>query len=221
MCLLFLINLKVMTKLKLVSLACIIFQLLTVSSCKKNSETSSSNHSRQFGIFTVLEDDKTIEMDGVINSKTLSNFNSLMTNYSEVNQINIVNCDGSSDDEINLQVSLLVYQNGMSTHIMDKGEIASGGVDFFLAGIKRSRGSSTQIGVHSWGGEDDNGNQVTATDFPVGHAYHLPYINYYTSIGFIQADAEAFYYFTINAASADDIHWMTDAEITQYMILKD
>ena len=39
-------------------------------------------------------------------------------------------------------------------------------------------------------------------------------------MGFSQADAEAFYYFTINAAPAADVHWMTDGEIEQYQLLK-
>jgi len=38
-------------------------------------------------------------------------------------------------------------------------------------------------------------------------------------MGFSQEDADAFYYFTINAAVAADIHWMTDEEIALYKIL--
>lgn len=97
---------------------------------------------------------------------------------------------------------------------MENGLIASGGVDFFLAGIQRTKGTNTKIGVHSW----SDGNK-DATAFPVGHANHLPYINYYVSVGFTQQEAEDFYYFTINAAPAEGIHWVTDAEISKYKIL--
>ncbi|MGK0391641.1 MAG: hypothetical protein ACI94Y_004408 [Maribacter sp.] len=38
-------------------------------------------------------------------------------------------------------------------------------------------------------------------------------------MGFLQTDAEAFYYFTINGASANDIHWMTNEEINLYKLL--
>ncbi len=169
----------------------------------------------QFGIFKVL-DQSTIELDGVINSASLTNFNELIAEYPDINTINMVNCDGSSDDEVNLELSALVHQRNIDIHINEGGVIASGGTDFFLAGIHRTRGVNTQIGVHSWGGEDDDGNEVMATDFPEGHEYHLPYINYYVSVGFTQQQAEDFYYFTINAASAFDIHWMTDEEIARY-----
>jgi hypothetical protein len=212
-----------MKKMNWINISLLILAMAGSVACDKetSTSTSNSNHGRNFGIFTVLSSDTIAEMNGEINSQTLVNFNDLVSAYPNVNRINITNCEGSSDDETNLKVSLLVHRRNISTHLENNGLIASGGVDFFLAGITRTRGSNTQIGVHSWGGEDDNGNTVTATDFPVGHQYHLPYIEYYKSVGFSQADAEAFYYFTINAAAAEDIHWMTDAEVTQYKVLKD
>lgn len=98
---------------------------------------------------------------------------------------------------------------------MDNGTIASGGTDFFLAGMKRTKGKNTRIGVHSWA----DGLGKTATDYPKGDQNHEPYINYYESIGMTRQQAEAFYYFTINAATAENIHWMTDAEIAKYKML--
>ena len=87
----------------------------------------------QFGIFEVI-DDNTIELDGVINGASLENFNALIDSYPNINTIRIVNCDGSEDDEVNLQLSTLVHQRGTNIHILDNGIIASGGTDFFLAG---------------------------------------------------------------------------------------
>lgn len=66
------------------------------------------------------------------------------------------------------------------------------------------------IGVHSWATEDDNGNPISATDYPVGHVEHLPYINYYVDVVFTQQEAEDFYYFTINAAAPENMHYMTE-----------
>ncbi len=183
-------------------------------SCHEEDDSTNPNFNRQFGIFKVLADDTTVEMNGTISSSSLTNFNSLEANFLNINKINIKNCDGSSDDEVNLQLSAKVHQKGMNIHLMDNGEIASGGVDFFIAGIQRTKGTNTKIGVHSWAE-----GSSTATDFPVGHASHLPYINYYISVGFTQQQAEDFYYFTINAAPANSIHWMTEEEITQYNLI--
>ncbi len=182
-------------------------------SCSKDDDGQTGTKT-QFGIFKVIND-TSVELNGTINSASLNNFNALIKAYPNVRTINMVNCDGSSDDEVNLRLSKLVYDRETSIHINDNGSIASGGTDFFLAGTSRTKGNNTRIGVHSW---SDGSNE--ATDFAVGHANHLPYINYYVSIGFTQEQAEAFYYFTINAAPASSIHWMTDAEIEQYNMLK-
>ena len=201
-----------MKVIKIILMTVAFFVLLT--SCNNNDPIIKDSQAT-LGIFKVSSDEKIIEMNGSINSSSLVNFNKLYSKYSSIKTINIKNCDGSSDDEVNLKLSKRVHDLNIEIHLLDNAEIASGGVDFFLAGRKRTRGSGTKIGVHSWAG-----NNVTATDFPVGHANHLPYINYYKSIGFTDADAKAFYYFTINAAPANSIHWMTEVEITKYNMLK-
>ena len=125
-------------------------------------------------------------------------------------------CDGSVDDETCFLLMKHVHDLEINTHILDDGWVASGGSDLFFSGIHRTKGANTKIGVHAW----SEGNNE-ATDYPVGHANHLPYIAAYVSIGFSQEKAEELYYFIINAASADDIHWMTDAEIEAYSILSE
>lgn len=193
----------------------VIILLVLVTSCSKNEGATVNTTKTTFGIFNVSKDKKTAEMNGTINSSSLNNFNNLYASNSSITKINIKNCDGSSDDEVNLRLSKRVHDLGIEIHLLNNAEIASGGVDFFLAGKRRTRGTGTRIGVHSW---SDGNNQ--AKDFPVGHANHLPYINYYKSIGFSDEDAKAFYYFTINAASANSIHWMTEQEIERYKMLK-
>ncbi|MDO5978901.1 hypothetical protein [Flavivirga spongiicola] len=186
--------------------------VVVLPSCSKDDNTSTI--SRNQGIFTVLAGDTTIEMNGVIGSTSLNDFNAVYAAFPNIKRIEIKQCDGSMDDETNLKLSARVHQLGIHTHLNTNGGIASGGVDFFLAGIQRTRGTNVTVGVHSWA----TGNNQTATDFPVGHANHLPYINYYVSIGFTQKQAEDFYYFTINAAPANSIHNMTEAELSTYNI---
>ncbi|WP_338394062.1 hypothetical protein [Fulvitalea axinellae] len=197
-----------------------IVALVMTFACGSDNDDDSDPKRTSFGIFTMTADGKTAKMDGEINSKSLENYEAMAKDYPDVNKIQIVNCNGSSDDETNLKLSKKVHQKGISTELLDNGTIASGGVDFFLAGVKRSIGANTKIGVHSWGGTDGNGNSVSASDFPKGHANHQPYIDYYMSIGFSQADAEEFYYFTINAAPASGMHWMTAEEIAKYKMEK-
>lgn len=165
-------------------------------------------------IFTLI-DDKTVLLDGVINSKALGDFNELYAENPTIKLIKIKQCDGSVNDEVNLKLGKRIHDLKLNTHLMDNGIIASGGVDFFLAGIKRTAGKNTKMGVHSWAGSDE-----IATNFPVGHTEHQFFIDYYKSIGFSDKDAKAFYYFTINAAPAESMHWMTNEELKKYNVIK-
>lgn len=167
-----------------------------------------------FGIFTIV-DDATVEMDGDISRTTFTDFNEMVAAYPNLQQINMNEVPGSTDDDTNLKVAKLVHDRKMRTHILDNGAIASGGVDFFLAGVQRTMGENTMIGVHSW-----SDGEKEATDYPPDHIEHQLYINYYVSVGFTQAEAEAFYFYTIHAAPAPSIHYMTAEEIDQYHILK-
>lgn len=162
-------------------------------------------------IFSISKNKNAIVLDGVINSSALKKFQIIANENQGIKRIEIVNCDGSINDDVNLELAKYIYQNEYDIHLLDSGLIASGGTDLFLAGRKRTVGKNTKIGVHSWAG-----NNKTATDFPIGHANHLPYIEYYVSVGYTQKQAEDFYYFTINAAAANSIHWMTKEEIMKY-----
>lgn len=189
----------------------VVASLLLLLSCdKEDDETQAIDNTN---IFKVVND-TLLEMNGTIGSNSLTHFNTIETSNPNIKQINIVNCDGSVDDEINLKLSKKVHDKKINIHLNDNGLIASGGTDFFIAGIKRTKGKNTKIGVHSWATDNS-----TATDFPVGHVNHLPYTNYYVSVGMSQQQSQDFYYFTINAAPANSMHWMTDSEIVKYGLL--
>jgi len=188
----------------------------TCISCSKDDTPTPTANTRTFGIFKVLADDATIEMNGVIGSNTLTNFNNLIAAFPNAKKINMLDCGGSEDDETNLLVSKKMHDLGFEFHLLATSVIASGAVDMYVGGTKRTREAGSRIGVHSWGAGP--GDPI-ATSYPIGHAVHLPYINYYTSVGFTQQQAEAFYYFTINAATASNIHWMTDAELITFGVI--
>lgn len=149
------------------------------------------------------------ELQGVICQGSPKAFEQMMTKHANVKQLKFISIDGSVDDESNLELAYQVRAKQLDSHIASSGQIASGGTDLFLAGVNRTIESGATIGVHSWATEDQ-----VATDFPVGHKYHQPYIDYYKKMGL--PDPDGFYYFTINAAPAQDIHNMSEQEITKY-----
>ena len=151
---------------------------------------------------------------GVIGPTTPSVFQNLIDNHPLVTTIIMHSCPGSKDDNSNLVASMLVYNHAYKMYLPVNGFISSGAVDMFLAGAVRVIDSTFDpVGVHSW---SDGVND--ATFYPTGHANHQPYIDYYMNIGFSKQEAETFYYFTINAASANKIYWMTQKEIDHYKI---
>ena len=203
-------KINIMNIIRKVNIFLLIIIVAFSTSCKKDNEVLTID----FGIF-LLQDANTVVMNGVIGSNTPQHWDNFIAANPGVTRMLMKDCPGSEDDTANLQAARKIRQQGIAIHLPAAAEIASGAVDLFLAGTIRTREAGSKIGVHSW---SDGGNKE-ATDFPVGHANHQPYIEYYKEMGFSQDDAAAFYYFTINAAKAADIHWMTDAEIEQYKLL--
>ena len=153
----------------------------------------------------------TVYMNGVIGSDTLEVIQELLRDYPQVNTIVMQNVPGSMDDEINLLASMEIRKHGIATHIPADGMVASGGTDMFLAGINRTIETGARLGVHSW----SDGSGKVALDYPRDHQEHVKYLDYYRVMG-IPTD---FYWYTLEAASAESIHWMTAQEIAQYAIL--
>lgn len=157
--------------------------------------------------FTV--DGDQVIMSGVIDSTTPDEVERLIDEHPEVKTIVMQEVDGSADDEANLIASRLVRQHGFNTHVPADGMIASGGVDFFLAGVERTVETGGKLGVHSWAGDGVTGDQVPRDD-----PQHNLYLDYYAEMG-IPAE---FYWFTLQAAPAEDIYYMTADEMNQYQI---
>ena len=151
-------------------------------------------------------------LDGVVCSGSLTAFNHLLTEFPDIRNLKIDIIEGSLDDEINLQLSRRIHDKGITTHLNSGGLIASGGVDLFLSGIKRTADDAKpKIGVHSWGSSDGmQGNQVAKT-----HPLHQEYLSYYR---YINIEPE-FYWFTLDAASVEDIYWLNADEIKKYKVL--
>jgi hypothetical protein len=190
----------------------IIKALTFMVSCSDDDKDYSQQ--TKFDIFTVQADRKTVYMNGEIDTRTLSDFKHMLEGHPDINLIKMFEVPGSNDDETNFKVGKLLRQNKINTHLVDKGMIASGGVDFFLAGVKRTHEENGAVGVHSW--SDGDGKQ--ATDFPDDSHEHRANIKYYEDLGYSAEWAKEFYFFTIKAAPADDIYWMTKKELDKYKV---
>ena len=154
--------------------------------------------------------DESAIMTGIIDSDILDTIEDLLEDYPQVTTIVMQDVEGSVDDEANLNAARYIRQIGLNTHIPKGGLVASGGTDFFLAGVKRTAHSRAKIGVHSWADSDD----IEGIELPKNHPEHRRYINYYKSLDI----PTEFYWFTLRAAPSDNIHWMTKKEKKRYKI---
>ena len=100
---------KMKENIKMKGLFLTIFFTTIFIGCSTDDVEVNEVKQRQFGVFEVLSDDKTIEMDGYIRSESLKNFNDLMTTFPDITKINIKDCDGSDDDPVNLKLSLKLH----------------------------------------------------------------------------------------------------------------
>ena len=153
---------------------------------------------------------KRLIMNGVIDTKTPLRLKKLLRRHADIRLIVLECVYGSVDDDANLEAARMIRKAGIATHLASGGEIASGGTDFFLAGVKRTVGKDVLIGVHGW--IDDEG--LTARSLPRSHADHQSYLKYYREMGI----PASFYWFTLETPH-DKVHNMTPAELRKYRIV--
>ncbi len=148
-----------------------------------------------------------IVASGTIDHTTLSAFEEVMDENPEIKTLVLQNIEGSVDDDSNVVFSRVVREEGFDTVVPSNGLVASGGTDLFLAGNRRVLEPGACVGVHSWGG----GGYVAA-ELPEDHPEHDRYLNYFEDIG-VDPD---FYWFTLDAASEEEMHWMTASEANRF-----
>lgn len=155
--------------------------------------------------FTVSGDE--IIATGVIDFNTLQLFEDTINDHPNAKVLVLQSIGGSVDDEANVKFARVVRDMGLATRVPSGGLVASGGTDLFLAGVDRVLEAGACIGVHAWAAQD-----FSATDLPRSDPEHERYLDYYEDM---DIDA-AFYWFTLQAAPADGMHWMTSEEVARF-----
>ncbi|PSL20677.1 alpha/beta hydrolase [Shimia abyssi] len=144
---------------------------------------------------------------GVIDASTLRAFDEITAQYPDNKVLVLQNVPGSADDEANLVLAQKVRARGFNTVVPASGMVASGGTDLFVAGVNRELKAGACVGVHSWATIFYEGRDLDRDD-----PDHQPYLDFYDVMGIPQS----FYWYTLDVASVDDIHWMTATEADQY-----
>ena len=149
-----------------------------------------------------------VYIDGELGTYTAIMFDELERKNPPVKTMILGDVPGSWDDEVVMPTIMRIYDAGYNTHLTATSHVASGGTDFFTGGVKRTFESGAKVGIHSWGDFDRDG-----ADYPKDHPAHTLYLNLYRHVGVV----DDFYWLTLDSAPADDIYYMTDAEIRKYL----
>jgi hypothetical protein len=162
-------------------------------------------NSKEVTEFTV--EDTKLYMNGLINSKTFNQLKKIIEENPQLKTIVMLDVPGSADDEVNLPMATWVRSKGLNTYLTSSSHVTSGGTDFFVAGIERTMEEGARIGVHSWGYGIGDGVNLPKSD--PAHEMNRKYIE--DMLG-----KDDFYWYTLKAAPADDMHYMSFDEIKSY-----
>jgi hypothetical protein len=166
-----------------------------------------------FGPFNVVGNARA-ELVGSIETGTPAQFELMLAAYPAINQIDMIDCPGTNDDAANFKIARMIRKAAIATYIPDGGSVRSGGVELFLAGVRRVAEPGAEFAVHSW--QDQDG--LEANDVPANDPINLEYINYYREIGMDDKMARAFYAMT-NSVPHDSALYLNARDIAAYLPL--
>ncbi|MBJ7549059.1 alpha/beta hydrolase [Marinomonas ostreistagni] len=158
-----------------------------------------------------VEDNK-LYLSGVLRGALPKQLKSVLSEYPNVTDLVLVDVPGSTDQLAVMEAARMLRYLEMNTHIAKTGYVLSGGVDLFLGGVQRTIGAGAGVGVHSWRDTQDWGDEIDLSD-PV----HASYVNFYLEMGV----PERFYWFTLDAAPAERVYFLSPEEIYDYQLVTD
>ena len=174
---------------------------LTLSACIDNSEE-----------IEVVQQGDTLDVFGAIDARTVHILRDAKAAAPEVTTLRLVNIPGSLDDEASLTgLAAFVKEEKLAIVVPSDGIVASGGTDMAVMSLDRVIENGACVGVHSWGGGGVFGS-TSGADAPRDDPQHQLYLDFYKTVDV----PEELYWFTLEAAGPDGIHWMSPEEINRF-----
>lgn len=164
-----------------------------------------------------IEHDVTFKVQGdtaYVFGTTDSNSHNLVKNFvrenPQVDTLILQAMPGTIDMNTNRRVVMDIRAAGLATHVPADGRIASGAVDWFIAGRPRTIECGAMIGVHSWG--SPTGERADKTFYDAQRGTQRAFLSK------MSVDPD-FYDFTRSAAGPNDIHWLTVEEMLRFRLI--
>ncbi|MGB3600280.1 MAG: alpha/beta hydrolase [Marinomonas sp.] len=160
---------------------------------------------------TLYVKNNTAYLSGILEADLPSKLTKMIRQHPNVTDIVLVDVPGTDDQQATMEGARLIRRLGLNTHIAATGYVLSGGVDLFLGGVKRSIGAGAGVGVHAW---SDNVGTV-ANKLNKMNPVHATYVNFYLEMGV----PERFYWFSIQAAPASRVYFLSPEEMYDYQLV--
>lgn len=179
----------------------------------EQSDWSAAPAQASYGPFRVISAD-TAEMSGTVDSYSPALFRQMLQHYPGIKTIEMIDCDGSIDEEANLNLARQIRRAGISTHVPARGSVRSGAVELFLAGVRHTADKGAEFIVHSW--VDEDGRE--ANDYPPHDPVHAEYLNYYAEMGIPADKAQAFYALTNSVPFSEQLR-LSRGDLARFQLL--
>lgn len=150
-------------------------------------------------------EENTAYLSGVLDSNLVVDLTDFLAEHPNVTDLVLVDVPGSIDQQATMDSARLIRRLGLNTHIAPTGYVLSGGVDLFLGGIERTIGAGAGVGIHAW----SDGTRINASSANVADPIHATYVNFYLEMGV----PERFYWFSLTAAPADRVYFLSPEEV--------
>jgi len=150
--------------------------------------------------------------NGYTDNRSVGIIKKLMKENPQVDTLVLKRMSGTRDSTRNVLIARNIRKNQLDTHLEKNSQIASGAVDLFLAGKRRTMECGALIGVHSWsisGSMDHIRISPKDIGYDRSQKYHEDFLS---DMGI----DPAFYAFTRAAAEPEDIHYMSVEEINRF-----
>lgn len=168
-----------------------------------------------FGDFTLDTDRKIASFNGTIDEMSQMDLQEMINLYETVEEIRFENAKGFSSTSAAFSMANIIRSKNIRTAINESGEISQLGTYVFLGGVERSRVDGGKIGVSSWQTVDGTeANSLSEDDMA-----HEEFLTFLKDMGWSEDIADAFYFFSLNAANSTDTYYLSDEEVQNFELL--
>ncbi len=163
--------------------------------------------------FSIIRQDDDGIVTGIFGAQSGEKIIDFIFQNSDVKRLIFQDAPGSANDNALQYYGPFIRAYGYETYIPSDGFAASGGVDLFLAGVKRTVERGAIFGVHSWSGPGRAGFEL-----PMDHPDHDGYIEYANALLGSPVGRD-FYFFTLSGGTA--LCQMTEVQLRRHKVATD